>query len=120
MRELSSKNVLLALLILLIPMILILLQPDAGTFVVFTAFFFVLYREGVTFDPFLLKFVNLIPKVRFKQTWLGSHFIPILFVFVFLSIITLLFGEKNIPLIPGIKLYGSVGIITTLFIMGAI
>ena len=35
MRELSSKNVLLALLILLIPMILILLQPDAGTFVVF-------------------------------------------------------------------------------------
>ena len=120
MRELSAKNVLLALLILLIPMILILLQPDAGTFVVFTAFFFVLYREGLTFDPFLLKFVNLIPKVRFKQTWLGSHFIPILFVFVFLSIITLLFGEKNIPLIPGLKLYGSVGIITTLFIMGAI
>ena len=120
MRELSSKNVLLALLILLIPMVLILLQPDAGTFVVFTAFFFVLYREGLTFDPFLLKFVNLIPKVRFKQTWLGSHFIPILFVFVFLSIITLLFGEKNIPLIPGIKLYGSFGIITTLFVMGVI
>ena len=120
MKELSSKNVLLALLILLIPMVLILLQPDAGTFVVFTAFFFVLYREGLTFDPFLLKFVNLIPKVRFKQTWIGSHFIPILFVFVFLSIITLLFGEKNIPLIPGIKLYGSIGIITTLFIMGVI
>ena len=120
MRELSSKNVLLALLILLIPMVLILLQPDAGTFVVFTAFFFVLYREGLTFDPFLLKFVNLIPKVRFKQTWLGSHFIPILFVFVFLSIITLLFGEKNIPLIPGIKLYGSFGIITTLFVMSVI
>ena len=120
MRELSSKNVLLALLILVIPMVLILLQPDAGTFVVFTAFFFVLYREGLTFDPFLLKFVNLIPKVRFKQTWLGSHFIPILFVFVFLSIITLLFGEKNIPLIPGLKLYGSLGIITTLFIMGVI
>ena len=120
MKELSSKNVLLALLILLIPMVLILLQPDAGTFVVFTAFFFVLYREGLTFDPFLLKFVNLIPKVRFKQTWLGSHFIPILFVFVFLSIITLLFGEKNIPLIPGIKLYGSFGIITTLFVMSVI
>ncbi len=120
MRELSSKNVVLALLILLIPMILILLQPDAGTFVVFTAFLFVLYREGVTFDPFLLKFVNLIPKVRFKRTWLGSHFIPILFVFVFLSIITLLFGEKNIPLIPGLKLYGSVGIITSLFIIGAV
>lgn len=120
MKDLNPTNVLLALLILLVPMVLILLQPDAGTFVVFTAFFFVLYREGLTFDPFLLKFVNLIPKVRFKQTWLGSHFIPILFVFVFLSIITLLFGERNIPLIPGLKLYGSVGIISTLFILGAI
>lgn len=120
MKQLSSKNVLLALLILIIPMVLILMQPDAGTFVVFTAFFFVLYREGLTFDPFLLKFVNLIPKVRFKQTWIGSHFIPILFVFVFLSIITLLFGDKNIPLIPGLKLYGSVGIITGLFLIGAI
>ena len=108
-KQLNSKNIFLALLILLVPMVLILLQPDAGTFVVFTAFFFVLYREGLTFDPFLLNFVNLIPKVRFKQTWLGTHFIPILFVFVFLSIITLLFGEKNIPIIPGVKLYGSFG-----------
>ena len=120
MKQLSSKNVLLALLILTLPMVLILMQPDAGTFVVFTAFFFVLYREGLTFDPFLLKFVNLIPKVRFKQTWVGSHFIPILFVFVFLSIITLLFGERNIPLIPGLKLYGSVGIISSLFVIAAI
>ena len=120
MKQLSSKNIFIALLILLIPMVLILLQPDAGTFVVFTAFFFVLYREGLTFDPFLLNFVNLIPKVRFKQTWLGTHFIPILFVFVFLSIVTLLFGEKNIPLIPGVKLYGSVGIITSLFIIAGL
>ena len=120
MKQLSSKNIFIALLILLIPMVIILLQPDAGTFVVFTAFFFVLYREGLTFDPFLLNFVNLIPKVRFKQTWLGTHFIPILFVFVFLSIVTLLFGEKNIPLIPGVKLYGSVGIITSLFIIASI
>ena len=120
MKQLGSKNVLLALLILILPMVLILMQPDAGTFVVFTAFFFVLYREGLTFDPFLLKFVNLIPKVRFKQTWVGSHFIPILFVFVFLSIITLLFGERNIPLIPGLKLYGSVGIISSLFVIAAI
>ena len=59
MKQLNSTNIFLALLILLIPMVLILLQPDAGTFVVFTAFFFVLYREGLTFDPFLLNFVNL-------------------------------------------------------------
>jgi len=34
--------------------------------------------------------------------------------------VTLLFGEKNIPLIPGVKLYGSVGIITSLFIIASI
>ena len=106
-RLLSSYNVLTALIIIVIPMGLILLQPDAGTFVVFTAFFFVLYREGLTFDPFILKFINLLPKVRYKQTWIGSHFIPILFVLVFLSILTILLGHKNLGIIPGLPLYGS-------------
>jgi len=71
-------------------MALILLQPDAGTFVVFTSFLFVMYREGLTFDPILLNFVNAIPGVRYKETWVGSHFIPILFALLFLSVITLL------------------------------
>jgi len=114
---LSSYNVLIALIIIVIPMGLILLQPDAGTFVIFTAFFFVLYREGLTFDPFILKFINLLPKVRYKQTWIGSHFIPILFVLVFLSIITILFGYKHLEIIPGIPLYGSFGIIVSLFLI---
>ena len=117
LKQLNSNNVLIALIIIIIPMILILLQPDAGTFVVFTAFFFVLYREGLTFDPFILKFVNLIPKVKFKKTWIGSHFIPILFVLVFLSILTILLGYKNIGIIPGLPLYGSLGIIITLLLI---
>ena len=71
-------------------MVLILLQPDAGTFVVFTSFLFVMYREGLTFDPILLNFVNAIPGIRYKETWVGSHFIPILFALVLLSILTLL------------------------------
>ena len=116
-RLLSSYNVLTALIIIVIPMGLILLQPDAGTFVVFTAFFFVLYREGLTFDPFILKFINLLPKVRYKQTWIGSHFIPILFVLVFLSILTFLLGHKNLGIIPGLPLYGSFGIIVSLFLI---
>jgi rod shape determining protein RodA len=52
-------------------MVLILLQPDAGTFVVFTSFLFVMYREGLTFDPILLNFVNAIPGIRYKETWVG-------------------------------------------------
>lgn len=116
-RLLSSYNVLTALIIIVIPMGLILLQPDAGTFVVFTAFFFVLYREGLTFDPFILKFINLLPKVRYKQTWIGSHFIPILFILVFLSILTILLGHKNLGIVPGLPLYGSFGIIVSLFLI---
>jgi len=61
-------------------MALILLQPDAGTFVVFTSFLFVMYREGLTFDPLILSVINKFPGFRFKYTWVGSHFIPILWL----------------------------------------
>lgn len=84
--------------ILLAPMVLILLQPDAGTFVVFTSFLFVMYREGVTYDPLILRVVNSIPGVRFKQTWLGTHFIPILFAVLFLSIVTLIFSKETVEI----------------------
>ena len=80
--------------IILVPMILILLQPDAGTFVVFTSFLFVMYREGLTFDPLILSIINKVPGFRFKYTWVGSHFIPILFVVLFLSVITLLLTQE--------------------------
>lgn len=99
-------------------MALILAQPDAGTFVVFTSFLFVMYREGVTYDPIILKFVNMIPGVKFKQTWLGSHFIPILFVFIFLSVTTLLLSNQTIELdfLPGIEIPGYWGLFFFLFL----
>lgn len=94
-KQQSVTNVLVCLAIIAIPMVLIILQPDAGTFVVYTAFFFVLYREGITFDPLVLSIVNSFPGVKFKQTWVGTHFIPLLFVIIFLSIITLLFSKTT-------------------------
>ncbi len=97
-KQQSITNVLVCLAIVAIPMILIILQPDAGTFVVYTAFFFVLYREGITFDPLVLSLVNTIPGVKFKQTWIGTHFIPLLFVIVILSVITLLFSKTTFDL----------------------
>ena len=97
-KQQTTSTVLTASSILLIPMALILLQPDAGTFVVFTSFLFVMYREGLTFDPILLKFVNAIPGIRYKETWVGSHFIPILFALVFLSVITLLIKDVHFDL----------------------
>ena len=105
--------------IILVPMVLILLQPDAGTFVIFTSFLFVMYREGITYDPLVLKIVNAIPGLRFKQTWVGSHFIPILFVVVFLSLITLLMSNEKISFrfLPGVIFSGfwSVMIFLTVF-----
>ena len=99
-------------------MILILLQPDAGTFVVFTSFLFVMYREGVTYDPLLLKLVNAIPGVKFRETWVGSHFIPILFVVIFLSVATLLISNQTIDLsfLPGVQIAGIYGMFFFLFL----
>ena len=108
--------------ILLLPMALILLQNDAGTFVVFTAFLFVMYREGITYDPIILSVVNRIPGIKWKQTWLGSHFIPILFVVVFLSISTLILSKEtiNLSFLPGEDIPGVFGLIFFLFVFCAI
>lgn len=98
---------------LLVPIILILLQPDAGSVVVFTAFWFVLYREGISYDPIIISFLHFIGIKKFKQTWLGTHFIPLLFIVVVLSILTLLFIEEVITFdnFPTIELSGEYGII---------
>jgi rod shape determining protein RodA len=113
----NIQTVLIANVIILITMVLILLQPDAGTFVVYTSFLFVMYREGITYDPLVLKLVNLIPGIKFKQTWVGSHFIPIMFAAVFLVVATLLVSNNIITFdfLPGVEIPGVVGIITTLF-----
>jgi len=124
--ELSVKqqtiaNVLGAAMILLVPMVLILLQPDAGSFVVFTSFLFVMYREGLTFDPIILAIINSFPGVKMKYTWVGSHFIPILFVAVFLSIITLLLSSVEVDFffLP-FKVSGSLGVIVTLILFAIV
>ena len=116
-KQQSISSVMNASAILLVPMALILLQPDAGTFVVFTSFLFVMYREGLTFDPIILSFVNSIPGVRFKETWVGSHFIPILFVMIFISVITLLLNSVKLDFffLP-FPVSGSIGVISTLLI----
>lgn len=114
-KQLNISSVMLAMLILVVPMVLILLQPDAGTFVVFTSFLFVMYREGLTFDPIILKIINSYPGVKLKETWVGTHFIPILFVLVFISIITLLLSNVSFYLwFTDEPINGSIGVILSL------
>ncbi len=115
----NLNTVLVANAIILVPMVLILLQPDAGTFVVYTSFLFVMYREGITYDPLVLKLINLIPGIKFKQTWVGSHFIPILFAVVFLCLTTLLVSNNVITFdfLPGVEIPGIVGVLLTLVVI---
>ena len=112
----TIKTVLTACLILFVPALLIALQPDAGTLVVFSSFLFVMYREGLTFDPIILRILNTIPGIKFKSTWLGNHFIPVLFVFLFLCIITLVLSNVQFYLwgFPNNPLQGSTGVVLTL------
>ncbi len=121
-KQQNIQTVLLANAIILVPMALILLQPDAGTFVVFTSFLFVMYREGITYDPLILKMVNSIPGVKFKQTWVGSHFIPILFVVVFLSVVTLLMSNETLEFswLGGLEIPGFWSVIIALTIFALI
>ncbi|MEY3236954.1 MAG: hypothetical protein RI883_1055 [Bacteroidota bacterium] len=118
-KQQTIKTVLLANSIILIPMVLVLLQPDAGTFVVFTSFLFVLYREGITYDPLILKMLNGIPGIKFKETWVGTHFIPLLFVVVFLSLVTLLMSNEVIQFesFPEMKIPGFWVVILVLTII---
>ena len=121
-KQQNVRTVILANLIILFPMALILLQPDAGTFVVFTSFLFVMYREGITYDPIILSLINSIPGVKFKQTWVGSHFIPILFVVVFLSLVTLLISNETLEFgwLPGIQIPGMYGVVISLAVFALI
>ncbi len=116
----NKSTVFIANAIILVPMVLILLQPDAGSFVVFTAFLFVLYREGVSYDPLILWVLNLIPikGLHFKQTWIGTHFIPILFVTIFLSVATLLISNNSfeLSLLPGVEFPGYAKMLFFIFV----
>jgi rod shape determining protein RodA len=85
-------------LILGIPCVLVLLQPDAGTFIVFTSFILVLYREGYAGN--LLLFVVIA---------------------VIIALITLLVADTSFMLpFTDIKMSGKAGIIITLIVVAGI
>ncbi len=56
----KPKNVFIAGAILIIPLVLILLQNDTGSAIVFLAFFLVLYREGFSENFLVLGFVTIV------------------------------------------------------------
>jgi rod shape determining protein RodA len=86
------------LLILALPSILVLLQPDAGTFIIFTSFILVLYREGYAGNILLFGIVSVI-----------------------IAVITLLVADANFFLpFTKVMLSGKFGIFLILLILGLI
>jgi rod shape determining protein RodA len=113
----TIRDVVIANFIILIPGVFIALQPDAGTLVVFTSFLFVMYREGLTYDPLIVRVINSFPGVRISQTWIGSNFIPILLVIVVISLVTLSIRESEIILPFTMVPLGGKYIIVTILIL---
>ncbi|MFK8039712.1 MAG: rod shape-determining protein RodA [Crocinitomicaceae bacterium] len=62
--------------ILGIPAILVLLQPDAGTFIIFVSFVLMLYREGLSGNIILFGIVAIIVAVVTLTLADGSFFLP--------------------------------------------
>lgn len=85
-------------LILGLPAVLVLLQPDAGTFIIFTSFILVLYREGY-----------------------AGNILLFLLIGVIIAVITLIVADSSfmLPFLK-IKVGGKVGIIISLLVMGLI
>jgi rod shape determining protein RodA len=108
--------------VIFVTMILVLAQNDTGTFLVFSAFLFVLYREGITFDPIILYVLNNLLGLRYRSTWVGVHFIPVLFVVVFFSVVTLFFADTvhSFSFLPAIDVPGwafLIGIFTLIVLV---
>jgi rod shape determining protein RodA len=58
LQDLQTKQITLGL--ILLPALLILLQPDTGTVIVFTSFIFVIYREGLGGNLLIFGFFSMV------------------------------------------------------------
>lgn len=103
------KHQLSVFLILAIPIVLILLQPDAGSAVVFFSFFIALYREGL---PGYYIWLGIFAIVLFASVLLiGSVFTAIITGIIFVLIMYFLKKHKRkilLPLIAGILSIGFI------------
>ena len=85
-------------LILLLPAVLVLLQPDAGTFIIFTSFILVLYREGY-----------------------AGNMLLFLVIAIIIAVITLIVADTSFILpVLKIKMGGKAGIVIALLFMSLI
>ena len=103
------KTKVVVLLILIIPCFLILMQPDAGTMLVFFAFIFVMYREGLSGNVLLYGFfaVLIVVIAIFLKASDSENLIfgiPVtgnmIFAFVLVLLAGVLFGVIKLLVLP--------------------
>lgn len=103
------KTKVVVLLILIVPCFLILMQPDAGTMLVFFAFIFVMYREGLSGNVLLYGFfaVLIVVIAIFLKASDSENLIfgiPVtgnmIFAFVLVLLAGVLFGVIKLLVLP--------------------
>lgn len=83
----NNQSLAISFLIIFIPIVLILLQPDVGSILVFIAYFIALYREGMTGWLFVIGFYFLL--LFLVSIWIPSWIIILIlasFIIAFLFI----------------------------------
>lgn len=100
------KTKLIAVGIILLPTLLIMLQPDTGTVLVFTAYILVMYREGLSGNILLLGLLAIVLAVlslvlkattlSFFSLELPGHYF--LMIFLVLAAVLIFFGIKRFML----------------------
>ena len=76
-----------------------------------------LYREGISFDPIVLSVLRYFPRLKFKNTWLGTHFIPFFFFLFILAFLSLfLSGSTYYPF--GLEIKGPLFLMLVVSIIG--
>ena len=88
----KSKSLIQLSIIILIPGALIILQPDPGTALIFSAFFFVLFREGLSYYYLLIFSIGII---LFILTLLLDIKIIISIIFIFTSLLYIIARKLN-------------------------
>jgi len=99
------KNLLQATLLILVPILLIILQPDLGSAIIFLSLFLVFYREGLSIAYYL--FVLLIASLFILTIYFGKNYILIvaLSMFILVNSISYYFFKK-------------INWLTTIFLLG--
>jgi rod shape determining protein RodA len=96
-RVTDPKSFLIALAIIGFPMFLIMLQPDAGSTLVFSSLIFVLYREGIS--PYFLVLEGLLITL-FVLTLKVNNTVYIVGGLIIIAIIIVLLTRRNRKIMP--------------------